>query len=152
MLTTPHALVGLAIITKFPNLLGLFLSLLSHFFLDFFIPHWNPHLYTEFRQAKKISSFSLKVILIDSCVAVSLTLFFMARALPNLAQAFLLGFSALMAVFPDVLEIPYYFLGYKAKWMKTYVYFEHRHQSNGVFFWGVLTQILVILASLKILL
>jgi hypothetical protein len=152
MLTTPHALIGLVIISRLPNFLGLFLSLLSHFILDFFVPHWNPHLYTEFKKDKKVSSSSVKVILIDGFLAVGLTLYFMAKALPNLNQAFLLGLSSFMAVFPDLAEVPYYFFNYKARWMKKYVYFTHKYQTNGVFFWGIITQVAVIIASLGLLL
>ncbi len=152
MLTTPHALVGLVIITRFPNFLGLFLSLLSHFILDFFIPHWNPHLYTEFSKNKKLSSNSIKIIIVDGLLGVVLTLFFMTRALPDLNQAFLMGLGAFAAILPDFIEIPYYFLHYKASWLKAYVDFTHKHQSNGIFFWGILTQVAVIVVSLGILL
>ena len=152
MLTTPHILVGLVIISKIPNVFGLLLSLISHFLLDFFIPHWNPHLYTEFKKAGKVSSFSIKTILVDGFLAVALTLFFMFKNLPNLSQAFLYGLSSFMAVLPDAIEIPYYFLSWKNKWMKKYVYFEHKYQANAGIFWGLVTQVLVVLACLKALL
>lgn len=151
MLTTPHVLVGLVIIQKIPHPLGLFLSLISHFILDFFIPHWNPHLYTEFKKGGKISDPSIKVILVDGFLAVALTLFFMSKSLPDLSQAFLYGLASFMAVLPDAIEIPYYFGGWKNKWLKKYVYFEHKYQASAGIFWGMLTQILVVVASLKIL-
>lgn len=151
MLTTPHTLTALVIISRFPNLTGLILALLSHFALDFFIPHWNPHLYTEMNKNKKISFKSIAVILIDGLIAVAFTLYFMIQKLPSLNQAFLVGLAAFLAVSPDFIEIPYYFFNYRARWMVKYVEFEHQHQSNGVFFWGLVTQIIVILASLKIL-
>jgi len=152
MLTTPHSLVGMVVITRFPNFLGIILAIVSHLLLDFFIPHWNPHLYTEFKQNKKISSSSYKLVILDGLIGVSLTLFFMWRFLPNLRLAFWSGVGSFMAVFPDTIEIPYYFLGYRTKWMKLYVDFSHKFQSNGVFIWGMITQILVVLASLKVLL
>jgi len=151
MLTTPHALVGLAIIQKSPNILGLFLALISHFIFDFFLPHWNPHLYTELKKTGKISFNSILVIIIDGLLAVGLTLFFMSKSLPNLNQALFYGLGPLMAVLPDLIEIPYYFLNYKANWLKKYVYFEHKYQANTNFLWGTLTQVLVVIASLKIL-
>lgn len=151
MLSTPHALVGLAIIQKFPHPAGVLFSFLSHFILDFFLPHWNPHLYTEFSKAGRISSSSLKVIIIDGLSAVLFTLFFTAKQLPNLNLAFLTGISAFTAVLPDAVEIPYYFWNWKNKWLAKYVYFEHKFQANGSFFWGILTQLLVISASIKVL-
>ncbi|HUV47326.1 MAG TPA: hypothetical protein VMW29_04275 [Candidatus Bathyarchaeia archaeon] len=152
MLTTPHSLIGMVVITRFPNFLGIILAIVSHFLLDFFIPHWNPHLYTEFKQNKKISSSSYKLVILDGLIGVSLTLFFMWRLLPDVKLAFLTGLGSFMGVFPDSLEIPYYFLGYKAQWMKFYADFSHKYQSNGVFVWGMITQILVVLACLKVLL
>lgn len=159
MLTTPHALVGLVIIQKIPHPIGLLVSLISHFLIDFFIPHWNPHLYTEFKKTGGISSSSIKIILVDGFLAVALTLFFMFKNLPagrqgllNLSQAFLYGLSSFMAVLPDAIEIPYYFLNWKSKCMKKYVYFTHKYQADAGIFWGMLTQILVVIASLKVLL
>jgi len=152
MLTTPHALVGLVIIQKIPYPIGLFASLISHFLLDFFIPHWNPHLYTEFKKTGRISSSSTKVILIDGFLAVAFTLFFMFKNLPDLSMVFLYGLSSFVAVLPDAIEIPHFFLSSKNKWMKKYIYFTHKYQANTGFFWGITTQVLVILASLKILL
>lgn len=152
MLTTPHVLVALVIISRLPNFAGLILSLMSHFFLDFFIPHWNPHLYTEMSQNKKVSPNSIAIILADGLIAVIFTLYFMIQKLPFFNQAFVIGLAAFLAVLPDFIEIPYYFLNYKARWMVKYVEFEHQYQSNGVFFWGIVTQLLVVAASLKILL
>ena len=151
MLTTPHTLVALVIISRFPNFTGLALSLLSHFALDFFIPHWNPHLYTEMNKDKKVSKQSVAIILVDGLIAVAFTLYMMAQKLPFLNQAFLIGLAAFLAVSPDLIEAPYYFLNYKARWMVKYVEFEHKYQSNGVFFWGIVTQVLVVLVALKVL-
>lgn len=151
MLTLPHTLVALVIISRLPNCAGLILSLLSHFALDFFIPHWNPHLYTEISKNKKISPNSIAIILADGLIAVVFTLYFMIQKLPSFNQFLITGLAAFLAVLPDFIEIPYYFFNYRALWMVKYVEFEHKYQSNGVFFWGIVTQILVILASLKVL-
>jgi len=152
MLTTPHALVGLVIINKSPNFLGLFLALISHFILDFFLPHWNPHIYTEFKKSKKVSYSSLKIILVDGILAVILTLFIMSKNLPNLTQTFLFGLAAFLAISPDLIAIPYYFLKQKNKLLKTYIAFERKYQSHCEVFWGMITQIIVVLVCFKILL
>ena len=141
MLTTPHVLVALVIISRLPNFAGLILALLSHFVLDFFIPHWNPHLYTEMSKNKKVSPNSIAIILVDGLIAVAFTLYFMMQKLPFFNQAFVVGLAAFLAVLPDFIEIPYYFLNYKAGWMVKYIEFEHQYQSTGGFFWGLVTQI-----------
>lgn len=151
MLTTPHALVGLAIIKYFPNPLGLVLAFLSHYLIDFSLPHWNPHIYTEFKKQGRISSTSFRIIILDGLIAVAFTLFVMWTSLPNLGLAFLYGIGSFIAVLPDALEIPYYFFGIKSKFLKKYASLCHRFQVDASFFWGVLTQILVILACLKVL-
>lgn len=152
MLTTPHILIGISIVKLFPNsVIALALAFLSHFILDFFIPHWNPHLYTEMKKNKKISFFSLKIIMIDSLLALSLFSFLAYKLLPNWQQIFFYGLGAFMASLPDLIEIPYYFFGFSNKLLKKYVNFEHHYQANGTFFWGILTQIIVVLACLKFL-
>lgn len=150
MLTTPHVLVGFVIVKFFPHPLGaLILAFLSHFILDFFIPHWNPHLYTEFKKNHKISHFSLKIIFLDSFLALTLFLILAFRTLPDWNQLFYYGLAAFFASLPDLIEIPYYFFNCKNKALLRYVNFEHTHQANGTFFWGMLTQVLVVIASLK---
>lgn len=150
MLTTPHILIGIVIIKLFPYPLGaLILAFLSHFILDFFIPHWNPHIYTEMRKDKKISGSSLKVIFLDSLLALILFLILASKTLPNYQQIFLYGLGAFFAALPDLVEIPYYFLDSKNKLLAKYVDFEHKYQANGTFFWGTATQILIIIVSLR---
>ena len=120
MLTTPHALVGLTIYKLYPHPISLFFSLVSHYLLDYALPHWNPHIFSEFKKDKKISKFSLGVILGDGVLAVFLTLIVMTQALPNFNMAFFLGLSSFLAVLPDAIEIPYYFLGMKNRFFTIY--------------------------------
>jgi len=150
MLTTPHILVGILIVKKFPNLWGAFLlALISHFILDFFIPHWNPHLYSEFKKDKKISFFSLKVILIDCLLAGAFFLYLSWQAWPDIEKIITYAGGAFFATLPDLVEIPYYFLHWKNKLLADYVHFEHQHQAKASLFWGLVTQLLVSLAALK---
>jgi len=151
MLTTPHVLVSLALVKMYPHPLTLLFSLLSHFVLDFFVPHWNPHLYTEFNGKSGIKMDSKKIILFDGLIGVGLTLFYFFTNIGDLNLAFLYAFSSLFAVLPDLIEAPYYFLGYKGKWLRDYVKFEHLHQAGANVFWGSLTQVLTSLTALKIL-
>ena len=152
MLTTPHTLVGLAIIKTFPHPLGLILSLISHFILDFCIPHWNPHLYTEMKKDSKISHFSTKIIFIDSFLAITFFLILVYQIMPNYNQIFLYILAVFFSTLPDLVKIPYYFFGYKNKVLAKYADFEHKYQADAGIFWGIATQILAVIASLKILL
>lgn len=150
MLTTPHVLVGLSIlkITKSP-VLAIILAFLSHFILDFFIPHWNPHLYTEHKKSGSISKNSLLIIFVDGFLALLFLAILSFQAWPDFSQIFLYGLVSLASVLPDLIEIPYYFLNWKNKWLAGYVRFEHKNQANGTIFWGLSTQVLVVIASLK---
>jgi hypothetical protein len=150
MLTTPHVLVALTIVKLVPNpLAALLLCLLSHFLIDFFIPHWNPHLFTEFKKAGRVSNFSITVILADGFLALGLLGALAYKTLPNYQQIFLYGLGTFFGVLPDLIEVPHYFLKWQNNWMKKYVDFQHKNQSNGNAFWGVITQLLVIAACLK---
>ncbi len=150
MLTTPHALVGAFILLTTPNFfLGCFLALLSHFLLDFFIPHWNPHLYTEIKKNKKVSKSSLKIIILDALIANILLLAIALKLALSWKKIALLWIGAFWAIFPDLVEIPYYFFNWKNKYLNKYINFEHKNQSNGNLFWGLVTQTLVILAALQ---
>jgi len=150
MLTTPHVIVSLAIFKIYPHPLeAVLLSFLSHFILDFFIPHWNPHLYTEFKKQGKISLNSIIIILIDGFIALTLISFLSFKALPDISQVFWYLACAGAAVLPDLIEIPYYFLNWKNKILTQYVNFEHKNQAKSDGIIGILTQVLIIIASLK---
>lgn len=144
MLTTPHALLGIALATKLPLFLGLPLALLSHFALDFLVPHWNPHLYTETRKNGQISSSSVAVIFLDGLLTFALLLYF-AFSFGN----FILPLAgAILATLPDWVEIPYYFLKIRHPLLVRYVTFEHNHQARANFFLGIITQLAAVLVSL----
>jgi len=152
MLTTPHTLVGVVIAFLAPNPFLVFpLTLISHFILDFLIPHWNPHLYTEFHTQGKVSKNSFLMALIDGLTAAFIVLWLVLKNLGNYPRVFLIFVGVFGATLPDLVEIPYYFFGCKNKLLKKYVDFEHKYQSNGVFWLGVLTQVIVIIVSLKFL-
>lgn len=152
MLTTPHSLVGILIASLITNPLLVFtLAIISHFVLDFLVPHWNPHIYTEFSNKGKISKNSFIITLIDGLIAAFFVLWVVLKNLGNYSQLFLIFLGVFGATLPDLVEIPYYFLGCKNKLLKKYVDFEHKHQANGTFWLGILTQLAVIILSLKFL-
>jgi len=148
MLTTPHVLAGIALATKLPFPWGIPAALLSHFVLDFLVPHWNPHLFTEMKTKGNLSSASLKIIVFDSLLAFLFLVFLSFKALP----IYLIWSGALLATLPDLMEIPFYFLKIKNPWLVKYVTFEHHHQAKAAPILGILTQIFVGAISLYFLL
>ena len=146
-MTTPHVLLGIVLITKLPLSLGIPAALLSHFALDFLIPHWNPHLFTEMKAKGKISQNSIMIILIDGAIA---ALFLGYFALMGYSLI-LLALGAFLATLPDWIEIPFYFLKVKRPLLVKYVTFEHNHQAKANPFWGILTQLIIIILSLGLL-
>lgn len=148
MLTTPHALIGALLMLKMNNpFLGILMAFLSHFIFDFFIPHWNPHIYTEYSKSKSISKNSLIIIITDVVVA-NLSLAAVAYFTnASLMQVILIWTGAFFAILPDLVEAPYYFFNYSNKLMDKYVQFEHNYQADGNIFWGLLTQIITLGAT-----
>lgn len=151
MLTTPHVLVALTIFKILPDspIMAFFLILISHFVIDFCIPHWNPHLFTEFKKSGRISLRSMQIILIDAFLALTILTLMVINVWPNYSVVFGYTLAAFLGILPDFIEIPHYFLRWKNKLLTKYVVFQHQHQANGTFFWGILTQIIVIAACFK---
>lgn len=148
MLELPHTLVGAAIAVSVQNpALALPLSLASHFITDYF-PHWNPHINTELKQQGKISTKSKTVVMLDAGLALMAGTYIAARS-GHFVYVMLVCF---LAVLPDVVEIPYYFLGLKhISWIKKLIDFQRAHQWNVPAFWGIFSQIVICLICLKII-
>ncbi|NMB56706.1 hypothetical protein GYA19_02095 [Candidatus Beckwithbacteria bacterium] len=148
MLLTPHTIIALYLILNFNPALALPASFVSHFLFDFFFPHWNPHLFTEMKENGKLSWNTLKVIFGDALLALGLTLFFAFKKLPNYQEAFFILIAAFLAILPDIIEIPYYFLKSKNGILKKIINFEHLHQAKANKFWGSFSQIVLIIICL----
>lgn len=149
MLETPHVAVGIALATKFPNpWIAIPLSLTSHFILDK-IPHWNPHLYTETQKFDKPSLKSTIIATIDIASAFILGSAFAFNALPDHKMAILILASSFASVIPDVVKYPYYYFHVRHPLMIKWVNFERNLQvDTKSSFWGIITQAIVIFASL----
>lgn len=149
MLETPHVAVGIAIATKFPNpWIAIPLAAASHFVLDK-VPHWNPHLYTETQKAGHPSKNSTMLALIDIGTSLVLGGAFAVRALPNSNLAILILACSFASVASDVIKYPYYYFHLRQKWLVKWVNFERSLQvDTKSVFWGLVTQSLVIAASL----
>jgi hypothetical protein len=149
MLETPHVAVGIAIATKIPNpWISIPLAFASHFVLDK-IPHWNPHLYTETQKTGKPSKQSTIIAIADISASLILGSAFAYNAIPNTQMAIVILACSFASVLSDVIKYPYYYFHLRQKWLVTWVKFERSMQvDTKTVFWGVLTQLTTIAASL----
>jgi len=142
MLRTPHFLVG-ATIGYFISMAGpaVLVALLSHFVLDA-IPH------TDTIGGHHINSANIYLNIAD--VALALLLFLILfKDSSNLVYIFIIG---IVAILPDIIEIPGLFW---EGWYKLPIVSEYHHWHTEVlqyskpkvnWFWGLLPQIVVIIA------
>lgn len=144
MLTSPHVIVGAAIASGIPNpIIALPLSFASHFVLDI-LPHWNPHLNTELKKYGHITVFSRNLIYADTVFAIA-SLLVLSFSNPNPIIIMLGGF---LGTLPDLVEAPYFFLGWKTKFVMWWLRFQKAIQCDVSPLPGIVSQILVVIASL----
>lgn len=142
MLETPHVALGAAIATAIPNpLISIPLAFASHFILDM-TPHWNPHLNTETKKYGRLTNKTLIIIGLDLACALLLLIYLYKAGNNNLN--ILLG--AFAAILPDVVEGPYFLFGLKNKYLTIWMKFQKAIQADANVFWGLLTQIAVLIA------
>jgi len=144
MLETPHVALGAAIAVAIPNpLISVPLAFASHFLLDM-TPHWNPHLNTETAKYGNLTNKTLLIIGLDLACAVVLTGFLYNGNTNILLCAF-------ASILPDFVEGPYFLFGWRNKYITMWVKFQKSIQAGANIFWGLLTQILILLGALYII-
>ena len=144
MLELPHTAVGAIIATKIPNpLISLPLAFLSHFLLDF-IPHWNPSLYTETKKIGWPTRKSNLIVLIDVILSLILGFSIAFHFCSNVRCTIIILLACFMAVLPDVIEGPYFYLNLKTKLLEKLIKFQHEHQANARLIPGLLTQVAIL--------
>ena len=144
MLETPHVALGIAIAVAVPNpLISIPLAFASHFVLDM-TPHWNPHLNTETKKYGYLTNKTLLIIGLDLACAAVLTAFVSKGNINILLASF-------ASILPDIVEGPYFLLGWKNEFVKKWISFQKSIQSDANIYWGLLTQILGILGALYII-
>ncbi len=147
MLELPHTAVGAMIGAKIANpLLSLPLSLASHFVLDI-IPHWNPSLCTETKKHGKPTKTSTVIVVFDTLASLVLG-FFVASREPNINQSINVIACCFMAVLPDVIEGPYFFLKIRPNWLERWIEFQHNFQTRAPKIPGLLTQLALLTLTL----
>ncbi|MBI3290547.1 hypothetical protein HYZ78_04080 [Candidatus Microgenomates bacterium] len=148
MVEIPHVLVGAAIAVKVGNpALALPLAFASHFVLDL-LPHTNPSIYARIQAGQAISGITRKIIFTDSLLALIIGSFIAATFLPDLGKSVVILLGAFLAVLPDIVEIPYYFMKSRHPLMVKYVEISRSLQNDVPLLPGTLTQIAVSLAAL----
>jgi len=149
VLETPHVIVAAAIATKIANpALAIPLALGSHFILET-VPHWNPHIHTEMKKFGKITDKSKKIIIADSLISLSAGFYIASLSLPDTIKALTVVAACFIAVTPDLIEAPYYFLGSKTDFIiKKWIPFKKSLQSDTNVYLGLATQFLVIIAAI----
>ncbi len=141
MLETPHVALGLAIAVAIPNpLISIPLAFASHFALDI-VPHWNPHINTEMKKFGKLTNPTLFIIAVDLALALILTIF-IGKTNPYIYLA------SFMSILPDIAEGPYFLFGWRNKYLDIILRFQRSIQANANIFWGLLTQIIILVACL----
>jgi hypothetical protein len=141
MLETPHVALGLAIAVAIPNpLISIPLAFASHFALDM-VPHWNPHINTEMKKFGKLTNPTLFIIAVDLALALILTIF-IGKTNPYIYLA------SFMSILPDIAEGPYFLFGWRNKYLDIILRFQRSIQASANIFWGLLTQIIILVACL----
>lgn len=147
MLETPHVIVGAAIATKIVHpALAIPLAFGSHFLLEK-IPHWNPHLNTETEKYGKPTRRSTQIVILDTTLALTAGFFIASRVLPDTGHALTILAACLAAALPDIVEGPYFFLGYRSKLIKRWIKFQKSIQVDTNLVPGLLTQAATIAAA-----
>jgi hypothetical protein len=147
VLETPHIIVAAAIAAKAGNpYLALPLALFSHFVLDE-VPHWNPKITNKEGDVKRIDPNSMKIIIVDSTLALITGSAIALSYLPDIKKSLLVFACCFLAALPDIVEAPYIFLNYKKEFLRKWLFFQKKHQFNTNMFWGLITQIVTIIAA-----
>lgn len=152
MLELPHVLAGAAIATKIGNPLIAFpLAFLSNFLLDIF-PHWNPHLGTEMKEYGKLTTKTKLIVFADSFLGLIVGLGLAFRFWPNLEKTLMVIIACFLAVLADLIEAPYFFLGYKHPLLQKLIKFQGKLQFNVSFWPGIISQAIFIILCFYLIL
>lgn len=147
MLETPHVIIAAAIAYKIGNpALSLPLALGSHFILEK-VPHWNPHLNTEKKMYGRLTSATIKIIVLDTLLALLLGIFIALKAYPDINRVIVILFACFLGALPDIAEAPYFLWNRKTKILEQIVSFQKSIQNDTSFVPGTLTQIITVAAG-----
>ncbi len=148
MLELPHTVVGAAIAVKIGNpALALPLALASHFVLDV-LPHWNPHLNSELKNHGKVTSRTTAFIALDSVGSLVAGFGIASTVLPNFNHFVVVLLGSFLAILPDLVEAPHYFLRKEHSLVSKFITFQKSIQNDAPVWIGIPVQLLIMGASL----
>lgn len=148
MLELPHVVVGAAIAAKIGNpALALPLALASHFALDI-LPHWNPHLNSELKIHGRVTGRSTAFVAIDGIGSLVAGFAIASTVLPNVNHFVIVILGAFLAVLPDVIEAPHFFLGWHHNLILKLLRFQKSIQTDAPIWLGLPTQAMIVAAAL----
>lgn len=148
MLELPHTIVGAAIAAKVGNpALALPLALASHFIVDA-LPHWNPHLNRELKEHGRVTSRTTAFVAIDVVGSLIAGFTIASTVLPNITHFWVVILGAFLAVLPDVVEAPYFFLRKEYAFVGRLIAFQKSIQNDTLPLVGLTTQAVLVAAAL----
>lgn len=148
MLELPHAVVGAAIAAKVGNpALALPLALASHFVVDA-LPHWNPHLNRELKEHGRITSRTTTFVVVDVVGSLIAGFGIASTVLPDITHFWVVILGAFLAVLPDVVEAPYFFLRKEYAFVGRLIAFQKSIQNDTSPLVGLTTQAILVAAAL----
>lgn len=148
MLITPHILIGLYLASSYQPIFAWPAAFVSHLIFDFFYPHWNPHIYSELKNKGHFGQNTLKTIAADLFISLIITLIIMFKNIPNTQIVISLMVAGFMSILPDLLVIPFFFFKSKNGILKKIINFEHKYQADAGKFWGLISQLFIIILCL----
>lgn len=148
MLELPHTVVGAAIAAKVGNpALALPLALASHFVVDM-LPHWNPHLNKELKEHGRVTTRSTVFVAVDVVGSLFAGSAIASTVLPDITHFWIVILGAFLAVLPDVVEAPYFFLRKEYAFVGRLIAFQKSIQNDAPPLVGIATQIVLVAAAL----
>jgi hypothetical protein len=152
MLLTPHTLVGIAIGTVIQNpAIAVPISFLSHYVGDV-MPHWDFFSHTS--REERLRGWRPIAVMADMTIGVAVGLtatFYALWALNNSALAIRIFLCGIAAVLPDVLEAPHIYMQKDPRGLGTLTKIQKKLQVQAPLPWGIISQLLVILASVSLI-
>lgn len=148
MLELPHVVVGAAIAVKIGNpALALPLALASHFALDV-LPHWNPHLNSELKSHGRVTGRTTTFVAIDGIGSLVAGFAIASTVLPSINHFIIVILGSFLAVLPDLVEAPHYFLRKEYPLITKFITFQKSIQTDSPIWLGLPTQVIIVAAAL----
>lgn len=140
MLSTAHSITSAFIVSKIPNPLLAFPTIIAAHYLCDAIPHWDTG--TGLMTGKKNKKAAFFQTLIDLALAGILIFFFFQRSKP---LSPFLWTGVILGIAPDLAEFPAIFFNFRPfpiNWLEK---FHYRFHQGLRFPWGLIPQIIIIL-------